>query len=61
MKKLFLFIFILGFIGCKTPTQTIDEVIPALDEENNLLFESVPLNLARKSATKEDYTIKENC
>ena len=30
-------------------------------EENNLLFESVPLNLSRKKITKEDYIIKENC
>ena len=45
------------FVGCKTSTnqpKTIDEVVPTLDEENNLLFESIPLNVARKNVTHPD-------
>lgn len=66
MKKLYLFIFIFGTVGCKsTPAEiepyTIDEIIPALDEKNNLLFNSLPLNVARKSVTRKDYGGQDEC
>ena len=49
-------------MGCKSSQpQTIDEVIPTLDEENNLLFESMPLNVARKSVTHPDDWPKDEC
>ncbi len=42
-------------VGCKSSSPTtIDEMVPALDEENNLLFESVPLNVARKNVVHSD-------
>ena len=60
--RLYLFIFIFGLMGCKSSQpQTIDEVIPTLDEENNLLFESKPLNVARKSVTHPDDWPKDEC
>tara|TARA_B100000131_G_C17954877_1_gene547984 strand:+ start:420 stop:620 length:201 start_codon:yes stop_codon:yes gene_type:complete len=55
MNKLYLFIFIFAMVGCKSSSPTtIDEMVPALDEENNLLFESVPLNVARKNVVHPD-------
>tara|TARA_Y100001973_G_C5200244_1_gene337106 strand:- start:2451 stop:2651 length:201 start_codon:yes stop_codon:yes gene_type:complete len=55
MNKLYLFIFIFTMVGCKSSSPTtIDEMVPALDEENNLLFESVPLNVARKNVVHSD-------
>ena len=66
MKKLYLFIFIFGMASCKsTPVEvqprTIDEIIPALDEKNNLLFDLLPLNVARKSVTHKDYWEEDEC
>ncbi len=57
MKYIITTLSALTIIGCSSvaPKDTIDEVIPALDEENDLLFKAIPSNVARKSVTHEDY------
>ncbi len=58
MIKYFILFFVGLSIGCKSvELDTIDEVIPALEKQNNLLF-SEP-NIARKSVTKDDYELEQ--
>tara|TARA_B100000287_G_scaffold347580_1_gene335467 strand:- start:270 stop:458 length:189 start_codon:yes stop_codon:yes gene_type:complete len=62
MKYIVLILIIIG-TGCQSSKEVqpkiIDEIIPALEKENNLLF--VNPTLARKSITIKDYTVEESC
>lgn len=64
MKYAVLILIIIG-AGCQSTKEpqprTIDEIIPSLDIENNLLFENPPMNIARKSVTRKDYECDEEC
>ena len=58
MKYLVLILIIIG-ASCqstnKPQPRIIDEIIPSLEEKNNLLFKSPAINIARKSVTIKDY------
>lgn len=58
MKKLFLIIFILGFVGCASNNSQLETMPP--EKLYDLLHRDCDY-YARKSITIEDYTINEEC